>query len=279
MSYPRQPGSAYPSLSSGGPPTQNPGYAPGYAPNHQGPPQPGYAQNQQGPPQPGYGQPLPPQHGYPHQQTGYPPHHGYPQQPSGYPPQQGVPQQQTAKQGYPQAIPPGAPPQQGYSMAPSAPPQYGSPETYLADNVGYGQPTAPNGWVRKASPKISISFTGHHLQDRDWTSKSDPMAVFFLYDVPNRKWFEAGRTEALRDTLDPDWEKEIVIDYYFEEAQKFRLEVYDKDDSSNKLKHHDFLGKCEGKIAELVSAAHGKKVFHLTDIRGKGMYGKATGLY
>ena len=94
------------------------------------------------------------------------------------------------------AIPPGAPPQQGYSMAPSAPPQYGSPETYLADNVGYGQPAAPNGWVRKASPKISISFTGHHLQDRDWTSKSDPMAVFFLYDVPNRKWFEAGRTEG-----------------------------------------------------------------------------------
>ena len=34
-----------------------------------------------------------------------------------------------------------------------------------------------------------------------------------------KKWFEAGRTEAMRDTLDPDWQEELFIDYYFEECQ------------------------------------------------------------
>ena len=53
------------------------------------------------------------------------------------------------------------------------------------------------------------------------------------------------------------------------EIKKFRVEVYDKDSSSK----HDFLGKCEGTIAEVVAAKHGKKVFQLTDMMKKQMYG------
>ena len=57
------------------------------------------------------------------------------------------------------------------------------------------------------------------------------------------------------------------------EIKKFREEVYDKDSSSKKLKKHDFLGKCEGTIAEVVAAKHGKKVLQLTDMMKKQMYG------
>ena len=135
-------------------------------------------------------------------------------------------------------------------------------------------PTAPGSWKRKTSPKISLSLTATNLSDKDVTSKSDPMAVVFLFDVATRKWFEAGRTEAMRDNLNPDWQNEIKVDYFFEEAQKLRVEVYDKDSSSAKLKKHDFLGKCEGTLAELVSAKHGKKSFQLTDMYKKSMYGK-----
>ena len=66
---------------------------------------------------------------------------------------------------------------------------------------------------------------------RDVTSKSDPMAVVFIYDVATKKWFEAGRTEAMRDNLNPDWQDDVIVDYFFEEAQKFRVEVYDKERS------------------------------------------------
>ena len=59
------------------------------------------------------------------------------------------------------------------------------------------------------------------------------MAVVFIYDVATKKWFEAGRTEAMRDNLNPDWQDDVIVDYFFEEAQKFRVEVYDKERSQN----------------------------------------------
>ena len=43
--------------------------------------------------------------------------------------------------------------------------------------------------------------------------------IFAVFEIWKKKWFEAGRTEAMRDTLDPDWQEELIIDYYFEETQ------------------------------------------------------------
>ena len=57
--------------------------------------------------------------------------------------------------------------------------------------------------------------------------------MVFIYDVATKKWFEAGRTEAMRDNLNPDWQDDVIVDYFFEEAQKFRVEVYDKERSQN----------------------------------------------
>ena len=45
-----------------------------------------------------------------------------------------------------------------------------------------------------------------------------------------------------------------------------------KDSSSRKLQCHDFLGQCEGKLANIVSASHGKKTLKLTDIFGQKVY-------
>ena len=68
------------------------------------------------------------------------------------------------------------------------------------------------------------------------------MAVVFIHDVATKKWFEAGRTEALRDNHNPDWENDIIVDYFFEEEQKFRIEIYDKERSKNL---NSFIGKLE----------------------------------
>ena len=108
---------------------------------------------------------------------------------------------------------------------------------YFADNVPVGMPSAPGGWTRKPSPKVSLSLTAANLTDRDVTSKSDPMAVVFIHDVATKKWFEAGRTEAMRDNLNPDWQDDVIVDYFFEEAQKFRVEVYDKKKGSQFVTH------------------------------------------
>ena len=48
--------------------------------------------------------------------------------------------------------------------------------------------------------------------------------------------------------------------------------IFIKDSSSRKLECHDFLGQCEGKLANIVSASHGKKTLHLTDMFGQKIY-------
>ena len=35
----------------------------------------------------------------------------------------------------------------------------------------------------------------------------------------SRTWKEIGRTELLENTLDPEWSKAFLLDYYFEEKQ------------------------------------------------------------
>jgi hypothetical protein len=182
---------------------------------------------------------------------------GYPPQQPGYAPQQaGYPAAQPSQPaGYGQQNAP--PPQQsGYAGQ-----QHGAPSgDFLEGTVGVGLPIAPANWVRKSTnPKLQLSISAKKLADRDLTSKSDPMAVVFIYDVPTSKWYEAGRTEALTDTLNPEWAKTIEVDYFFEEDQKIRVEIYDKDNKSAKLKHHDFLGKAETKLAAIVTGKAGSK--------------------
>lgn len=39
-------------------------------------------------------------------------------------------------------------------------------------------------------------------------------------------------TECIQDNLNPDFVQTIEVDFFFEETQKFILEVYDKDNET-----------------------------------------------
>ena len=58
----------------------------------------------------------------------------------------------------------------------------------------------------------------------------------------------------IRDTLKPEWQKKFVVDYSFEERQVVKFEVYDWDASSNQLSSHDFLGRVETTLGQIVSS-------------------------
>jgi len=47
-----------------------------------------------------------------------------------------------------------------------------------------------------------------------------------------------------------------VVDYHFEEVQKFRVEVYDVDDKRHldDLSKHDFIGEAQFTLADVVTA-------------------------
>ncbi|KAG7153993.1 Copine-8-like 2, partial [Homarus americanus] len=93
-----------------------------------------------------------------------------------------------------------------------------------------------------------------NLRDTDVFSKSDPICVVFYQPFGSRQWAEYKRTECIDNTLNPDFAKKISITYHFEEQQPLKFMLYDIDSDSHSLDHHDFLGKYECTLAQLVSA-------------------------
>merc|ERR1712038_901649 len=67
----------------------------------------------------------------------------------------------------------------------------------------------------------------------------------------NAKYQEIGRSEVIWDNLNPEFTKKFVVDYYFEEVQPIKFEVYDIDNEAAKdLSSQDFLGQIEMTLAE-----------------------------
>ena len=92
----------------------------------------------------------------------------------------------------------------------------------------------------------------------DVLSKSDPLCVLFVHGPAGARggqgdWLEYGRTELIKDSLSPAWQKKFIMDYKFEERQVLKFEVYDMDSESSRLTDHDFLGSAEATLGEIVS--------------------------
>ena len=77
--------------------------------------------------------------------------------------------------------------------------------------------------------KLEISLACTNLINMDFFSKSDPMIVVFMKNKNTNRWQELGRTETIDDNLNPEFVKKFIVDYFFEEVQTVRFEVYDID--------------------------------------------------
>ena len=55
------------------------------------------------------------------------------------------------------------------------------------------------------------------------------------------------------DNLNPTFITDIVVDYFFEEEQTFKIEVYDSDDTkTDNLKNQEFIGHVEFVLGNVV---------------------------
>lgn len=120
------------------------------------------------------------------------------------------------------------------------------------------------------STQVEISVSCRNLQDKDTFSKSDPMCVLFTKDVRSGSYHEFGRTEMIKDTLNPDFVTKFVMSYFFEESQKLKFEVYDVDSPKQALSSHDFLGRLECTLGEIVGGSSGRMDAKLQGASGKG---------
>ncbi|XP_032405454.1 copine-5b isoform X4 [Xiphophorus hellerii] len=102
--------------------------------------------------------------------------------------------------------------------------------------------------------KVEITVSCRNLLDKDTFSKSDPMCVLYTQGVETKQWREFGRTEVIDNTLNPDFVRKYILDYFFEEKQNLRFDFYDVDSKSPDLSKHDFLGQMFCTLGEIVGS-------------------------
>ncbi|XP_072529771.1 copine-8 [Salminus brasiliensis] len=117
--------------------------------------------------------------------------------------------------------------------------------------------------------KVEITVSCRNLLDRDTFSKSDPICVLYTQTVASREWREFGRTEVIDNTLNPDFVRKFILDYFFEERQNLRFDLYDLDSKSENLSKHDFLGQMYCTLGEVVGSPGSRMERPLIGIPGK----------
>ncbi|XP_059361515.1 copine-8-like [Carassius carassius] len=117
--------------------------------------------------------------------------------------------------------------------------------------------------------KVEITVSCRNLLDKDTFSKSDPICVLYTQGIGNKEWQEFGRTEVIDNTLNPDFVRKFILDYYFEERQNLKFELYDVDSKSTNLSKHDFLGQFFCTLGEVVGSTGGHMEKPIGGIPGK----------
>uniref|UniRef100_A0A8C9WCP1 Copine 7 n=1 Tax=Scleropages formosus TaxID=113540 RepID=A0A8C9WCP1_SCLFO len=100
--------------------------------------------------------------------------------------------------------------------------------------------------------KVELRVSCKALLDRDTLNKSDPCVI--LMGQVEGQWTELDRTEVIKSNLNPVFAKVFTLDYFFEEAQKLRFEVYDIHGThSIGTRDDDFLGGMECTLGQIVA--------------------------
>ncbi|NWS53138.1 CPNE9 protein, partial [Chunga burmeisteri] len=106
-----------------------------------------------------------------------------------------------------------------------------------------------------------------NLLDMDTFSKSDPVVVLFVQGSGSSEWKEFGRTEVIDNTLNPDFVRKFVLDYYFEEKQNLRFDPPGSHGAV--LGAQDFLGQAFVALGEVIGSQRGRLERPLTGVPGK----------
>lgn len=100
---------------------------------------------------------------------------------------------------------------------------------------------------------IKLSFAAKDIPSMDTFSASDPMVV--LSSFTRNDWMRVGRTEAINNNNNPVFATQLPVNYYFEEEQRFRVDMYDVDTANyDALHEHDYIGFAEFTLSRLMTA-------------------------
>uniref|UniRef100_A0A8D3D9R3 Copine family member 9 n=1 Tax=Scophthalmus maximus TaxID=52904 RepID=A0A8D3D9R3_SCOMX len=95
------------------------------------------------------------------------------------------------------------------------------------------------------------------------------VVVLYVQGLGTKEWREFGRTEVIDNTLNPDFVRKFVLDFFFEEKQNLRFDVYNVDTRSSNLSKHDFLGQMFCTLGEIIGSSGSRLERTLSGIPGK----------
>uniref|UniRef100_A0A8C0FN51 Copine 8 n=1 Tax=Bubo bubo TaxID=30461 RepID=A0A8C0FN51_BUBBB len=95
------------------------------------------------------------------------------------------------------------------------------------------------------------------------------VCVLYTQAIGNKEWREFGRTEVIDNTLNPDFVRKFIMDYFFEERENLRFDFYDVDSKSPNLSKHDFLGQMFCTLGEIVGSQGSRLEKPIVGIPGK----------
>nr|XP_029477037.1 copine-9-like isoform X2 [Oncorhynchus nerka] len=117
--------------------------------------------------------------------------------------------------------------------------------------------------------KIEVTVSCRDLLDVDTFSKSDPVVVLYVQGIGTKEWMEFGRTEVIDNTLNPNFVRKFFLDFFFEEKQNLRFDVYNVDSRSSNISKFDFLGQTFCTLGEIIGSTGGRLEKSLSGIPGK----------
>ena len=112
--------------------------------------------------------------------------------------------------------------------------------------------------------KVGLHFTARDLPKLDTFSHTDGFIVVSIAN-PGMSFKIVGYTSVVKDTENPDWADQIIVDYIFEQTQVIKLQLYDQDgpDLMN-LSKHDFIGEVSFTLSKLMCSPNQKITAKIT---------------
>ncbi|ESO94863.1 hypothetical protein LOTGIDRAFT_161113 [Lottia gigantea] len=98
--------------------------------------------------------------------------------------------------------------------------------------------------------KVELMISCEDLVDLDLFTKTDPICVLSMKQFG--QWKEFGRTEAIRESLNPRFTDSFVLDIEPGIKQQLLFSIYDIDNRSTDLRHHDHVGNVEIDLESLI---------------------------
>ena len=96
--------------------------------------------------------------------------------------------------------------------------------------------------------QVNLFISGRKLKDLDAFSKSDPVCL--VYERVAGQWQKIGKTEQIKNQLNPDFTTSFQVAYFFEKEQQFKFIMIDGDGDGD----YDTIGEVSTTMGRMMGA-------------------------